>query len=323
MSAPPTAVRAEPRGTQSFVQILARCWHRPSLLGLELLWRWSFGIPLLLLLGTAALHIWKSTAAQIRGTGFFDFSLQFPLNGAVSIAETYQILRGPIVHTATWLLPLAVVAWAVAAGVGRNRVLRRYDPTLPWRAPVTIVLELLRILALCASFALWFTLVRWAANFSLAGASPNSEAGGEPNLVLYCALVIIISLGIFVVWALLSWIFSVSPLLAVLERRGVAGSLRRSLRLGSLAGKLIEINLTMGIVKIALIVLAMVFSATPLPFEAEVNGNSLYAWWAAVTLLYLLASDFFQVARIAAFVELWKIYSARDAESREKPLPER
>jgi uncharacterized membrane protein len=77
------------------------------------------------------------------------------------------------------------------------------------------------------------------------------------------------------------------------------------LRLGSLRGKLVEINLVMGIAKIALIVLAMVFSATPLPFEDAVSGGALYAWWAVVTVLYLVASDFFQVARVMAFVELW------------------
>jgi hypothetical protein len=59
----------------------------------------------------------------------------------------------------------------------------------------------------------------------------------------------------------------------------------------------------MGIVKLALIVLAMVFSATPLPFEEVVHGASLYAWWVVVTVLYLVASDFFQVARVVAFVD--------------------
>jgi hypothetical protein len=107
------------------------------------------------------------------------------------------------------------------------------------------------------------------------------------------------------VWALLSWVFSIAPLLALLEGLGVGGSLTRSLRLGSLRGKLVEINLVMGIAKIALIVLAMVFSATPLPFEDAVSGGALYAWWAVVTVLYLVASDFFQVARVMAFVELW------------------
>jgi hypothetical protein len=73
--------------------------------------------------------------------------------------------------------------------------------------------------------------------------------------------------------------------------------------------------MVMGIVKLALIVLAMVFSATPLPFEDVVSGPALYAWWALVTVLYLIASDLFQVARVAAFVELWKIYSPASKEA--------
>ena len=64
----------------------------------------------------------------------------------------------------------------------------------------------------------------------------------------------------------------------------------------------------MGIVRLALIVLAMVFSAIPLPFEADMTGTALYLWWALVTLLYLVASDFFQVARLAAFVQFWRLY---------------
>jgi hypothetical protein len=301
---------AKNRGTQSFVYILSLCWHRPSLLALELLWRWLFGIPLLAAVLTAGIHIWAQTAPQIRATGIFDFSLQFPLNGALSIAETWEILRTPLIDDAAWILPFAVLAAAVLSGLGRNAVLRRYDRRFPWRPVASIVLQFLRILALCAIFALWFAAIHWAAHVALTGASATADAGeGEPNLVLYCALVIVFSLGIFTLWALLSWIFSIAPLLAILERRSVAASLARSLRLRPLTGKLVEINLVMGIVKLALIVLAMVFSATPLPFESVVSGNALYAWWAIVTVLYLVASDFFQVARIVAFIELWRIYA--------------
>jgi hypothetical protein len=301
---------AKTRGTQSFVAILGLCWRRPSLVALELAWRWLFGIPLLAALLFTGLRIGNQTAAQIRGTGLFDFSLQFPLNGALSIAETWQILRTPILHALGWIVPLAVLAGSVAAGVGRNAVLRRYRRELPWKPGVSVALQLLRLAALCFSFAVWFRAIQWAANFALASASPSDVAQGEPNLVVYCALVIVTSLGIFTVWALLSWVFSIAPLLAVLENRGVGSSLARSLRLGPLRGKLVEINLVMGIVKIALVVLAMVFSATPLPFESVVHGAALYAWWAVVTVLYLVASDFFQVARVVAFIELWGMFSS-------------
>ena len=308
---------AKNRGTQSFVYILSLCWHRPSLLALELAWRWLLGIPLLAALAFTALRIWTQTVAQIRATGLFDFSLQFPLNGALSIGESYQILRAPILHALAWLVPLAIVAASVAAAIGRNAVLRRYRPSLPWKPGVSIALQLLRLAALCLTFALWFRALQWAADFALATASSTDVVQGEPNLVFYCALVIVISLGIFILWALLSWVFSIAPLLVVLENRSVGSSLARSLRLGPLTGKLVEINLVMGIVKIALVVLAMVFSATPLPFESVVHGTSLYAWWAVVSVLYLIASDFFQVARVVAFVELWGMYSKPNSEGTE------
>jgi hypothetical protein len=301
------------RGTQSFVHILAACWRRPSLLGLELLWRWSFGIPLLALLWFEGLRLWSAAAAPLEATGIFQFSLQYPMQGALQVSDAIDVLKPLVMHTAAWLLPLSMLAWAVAAGLGRVSVLRHYRPETPRRPATMIVLQLLRIVALCGSFALWFVAIRWAANFTLASASPTSDVGGEPNLVLYCALVIIFSLGVFTMWALLSWVFSIAPLLAVLEGRSIAGSLLRSLRLGPLKGKLVEINLVMGIVKLALIVLAMVFSATPLPFEEVVHGASLYAWWAVVTLLYLIASDFFQVARVVAFVELWGLATKPDS----------
>jgi hypothetical protein len=293
----------EARGTQSFVHILALCWRRPSLLGLELLWRWSFGVPLLVVLWFTGQHIWAETAAKLEATGVFQFSLQDPMQGAVQVSDAMGVLKVPVLHIAVWLLPLSMLGWAVAAGLGRSSVLRAFRPETPRRWAAMIVLQLLRIVALFGTLVVWFVAIRWAANFTLAVGAAGNEAGGEPNLVLYCALVIVFSLGIFTVWALLSWVFSIAPLLAMLEGRSVGSSLARSLRLGPLRSKLVEINMVMGIVKLALIVLAMVFSATPLPFEEAVHGASLYAWWAVVTVLYLVASDFFQVARVVAFVE--------------------
>jgi hypothetical protein len=85
---------------------------------------------------------------------------------------------------------------------------------------------------------------------------------------------------------------------------GILQSLRAAARLKGLRGELVEINLVMGIVKIALLVLAMVFSACPLPFETVTTPGFLAWWWAGVALLYLLGSDFFHVARLVAYLTL-------------------
>jgi len=298
MTAQPAA-RKTVRGTQSLVHTLAGCWSRPSLLALEVAWRWLFGAPALLLMYYEAIRIWAITARQLEASGINEFSLQDPMRAAVMVSDAFAILRPPVMHTLLWIVPLLALGWSIASGIGRNAVLRRYDLTLPKKPIALIALQLLRILALGGSFVLWFLAIHWSATYAL--------SGEEPNFVLYCALVICLSLGIFTLWALFSWIFSIAPLLALLEDRGVLSSLYRSLRLGPLTGKLVEVNMVMGIIKLALIVLAMVFSATPLPFASVMQGPPLYLWWALVTLLYLAASDFFQVARLVAFIQFWHI----------------
>jgi hypothetical protein len=96
----------------------------------------------------------------------------------------------------------------------------------------------------------------------------------------------------------------------MLKGLGVGGSLAAAFRLGPLKSKLVEINLVMGIVKIALMVLAMVFSATPLPFESIATAQFLAWWWVGVTVVYFLASDFFHVARQVAYLQLWRAYES-------------
>jgi hypothetical protein len=282
------------RGTQSLVNLCAACWKRPSLLGLELLWRWGFGFPAAAILYSQAAKIASTITLNLSG-----LSLSDPDQAGQQLAATAAALEPRVTHTLLWLGPLLAVAWAIASGLGRGAVLRRLDPALR-PAPLTLtLLQLLRIAALSAACLGWYSAIRWAANGTL--------TTDPPNLVGYSAWVICLTLGIFVLWALLSWIFSIAPLLATLENLGVRGSLKRSLRLGTLTGKLVEVNLVLGIVRLALIVLAMVFSAIPLPFTPDMTGTPLYLWWAAVTVLYLVASDFFQVARLAAFVQFWQL----------------
>ena len=290
------------RGTQSFVHTMARCWRRPSLLLLELRWRWGFGIPALLLLLYQGQRIYNSVS--FAQTGIDQFSLQDPLVAAQILSSVQDVLLPPVRAVAVWLLPLFAITWAIASGFGRMAVLRRYDATLR-RAPWMMVgIQLLRILTLGGSFAAWFLCLHWVARTSLEGA--------DPNMVGYFAQAIVLSLGLFTLWAVFSWIFSAAPLIALLEKKNMLASLGTAAwlgprALGPLRGKLIEINFVLGIIKLCLIVLAMVFSATLLPFQSELSPSIFYTWWIFISILYLVASDFFQVTRLVAFIDLWRV----------------
>jgi hypothetical protein len=289
------------RGTQSLVHLLGACVKQPGLLAIELAWRWIFGIPALAVLFYEANALVART--PLPAGGLDNFSLTDPNAAALAFSNTTGTLLPGLQHLAWWLGPILAVGWAFSSGIGRSVLLRRMVPGSSPDPGTLIGLQLLRIAALAGSGMLWFAALHWVARTMLepSGVQPDFS----PNLVGYFAWVIFLSLATFTLWALVSWISSIAPLIAVLEKRGLVSSLGRSLCLGRLTPKLVEVNFVLGIVKMALVVLAAVFCATPVPFDATASGTLLYVYWGFITVLYLAASDFFQVARLAAFIQFW------------------
>jgi hypothetical protein len=112
-------------------------------------------------------------------------------------------------------------------------------------------------------------------------------------------------------WAAVSWVLTVAPVVLLWERRSLLGALGRSFRLGrEFSSKLAEINLVMQIVRIALLVLALVLSSAPLPFSDQLGPDSLHQLYKGIVVLWLLASDYFHVVRLKSFVELWRMYGS-------------
>ncbi len=166
------------------------------------------------------------------------------------------------------------------------------------------------MLLLQAAWAGLFAAISWAWFRSIAWvAATHITAETEPDLVGYSMWVIFLSLGFFTLWALINWAVSIAPLLVLLEGVSPFAALVRSVKLGrTFTGKLVEISMVMGIVNLALVVLAMVFSAAPLPFSDQLGGDTLHAVWAAAAIFYLVASDYFQVVRLKSCVEFWHAY---------------
>jgi hypothetical protein len=308
------------RPTQSFVHTLSAAWQNPSLTALEIAWRWLFGIPACALLytqlRTALLAATDGTLDPAR-LGLDKIFLNDPvgslsadpLGAAAKVATAIASVEPYLAHFAVWLLPVLLLAWIIASALGRTLVLRRANPTTHARPLTLIVLQAIRAAALATAFLLWFRGMIAADHLAIATPLAHSE---DPNLVLYCACAIVLSLGLFTAWGFVSWIFTIAPLLAMLSDLGPAASLRASFAIGPLRGRLVEINLVLGVVKIALLVLAMVFSATPLPFESVTTPGFLAWWWAGVAFFYILWSDFFHVARLLGYLALWRAYQPNE-----------
>ncbi len=300
------------RGTQSFVGVMGAVWRRPSLTGLEIAWRWVPGVLLVALcallagvehvlgMGAMVSPRLRSDLAAVQAATVFQ-----PVAAVNTIAVAWRDFVHPI--WPLWRLPAVFVAWNVLAAAGRTKVLRRLDPTLKARRGTLFVLGLLRSSLLVGAWFVWIQFVLWSVRTTITGPAARGE---EPHVVSLAALCICGTLLLYVVWGILSWFLYLAPLVAMLRGLGPVAALSAALRSGRVRGKLIEVNLVMNIVKIALIVLAMVFSASPLAFQTVATQEFFVVWWAIAVVLYLAASDYFHVVRVAAYLTLWRAYEA-------------
>jgi hypothetical protein len=291
------------RGTQSLVGQMGWVFARPSLTLFEVAWRWTFGIPFLAACWMLTLSILiRLGKMEMLGPDITKIDTQNPWIAAQQLARLGSIIQPPIIETARWFLPLAALVWVIASGVGRSVVLKRLNPLTRFRPLEMIVLQAAFFLGLAATFWAWYSSIAWAT-------ATHITPVGEPDLVGLAFWLIFLTLGFYTLWALVSWALSIAPLIMLLEDCNPAQALARSLRLGKpFTGKLAEINLVMGIVKLALIVLALVLSAAPLPFSDQLGTDALHAIDAVALLFYLVASDYFQVVRLKGFVEFWGMF---------------
>jgi hypothetical protein len=291
------------RGTQTFVGVMAFVWRNRALTALEVLWRWSVGAPLLAL---AAWQLRKALHGAIIDTSALEAMTVFqPVAAFRTIHDAAIVLRPMVEPLFGWLFPLSVISWVIVAAFGRQVVLRRMDPQLQIRFVTVLQLGALRALLLGVFWGIWIWGVWVAGRIAITG--PASR-GGEPSVVLYCAMLICGSIGLYVVWAVVSWPFQLAPLLAMYDGQSAIGSLVKAFRARNVREKLLEVNLVMNIVKIAVLVLAMVLSASPLPFVSVETETFLAYWWIGVVLIYMAALDYFHVVRATAYLRLWQAY---------------
>ena len=288
------------RGTQSLVGQMGWVLVRPSLTLIEVAWRWLFGVPLLAVCWIKARRVLAVLSPESAGLATFD--PQNPWVAAVQLGNAWAFYQPHVAAVAHWLLPVAALAWVIVSGLGRNLLLKRMEPSLRFRPIGMMALQTAWLAFFLFACWCWLRSMQWVA-------ATHITIATEPDLVGFSMWTIFLSLTFFTVWALTSWAFSIAPLIMLLEKRSAPSSLGQSLRLGkAMTSKLIETNLVMGIVNLALIVLAMVLSAAPLPFSDQLGSGTLDWITAMAVIFYLIASDYFQVVRLKGFIEFWKMF---------------
>lgn len=278
-------------------------WRRPLLTVIEVLWRWVFGIPALWLVYRACSNVlgavpWQSTHIESLTVNQL---LTDPLRASITLADFAGMILPGITQAALWLGPVLLCAWILISTLGRTVLLKRMDPQLHRKPGTLLLLQAIRLLPLLVIGATWWFGLQTLAHKVVLEPIANGE---EPQMMVYVGGAIILSLGLFVLAAGVGWIFSAAPILAMRNNTGAAQSLRDVLHLQHLRGSLFEINMVLSVVKIMLLVLAMAFSAFPLPFANVITEEYLLFWSAVVGVWYFASSDFFHVARLSGYLRL-------------------
>jgi hypothetical protein len=288
------------RGTQTLVDQMGWVIRRPALIALEIAWRWIFGLPFLLACTIQAKQILR--AVPLADTGFNNVDTQNPWVAAVQMVGVWDHYSSHVAAVLTWFIPLVACGWIIVSGLGRAFVLARLERGLRIRPMSLMTLQAVWLVLLGGTWWCWFRTIQWVAATHI---SPD----GNADLVGYSIWAIFLSLGFFSLWALINWPATIAPLLMLLEDRSPWSALMESFALGkTFTGKLMEINLVMGIVNLMLIVLAMVFSAAPLPFSDQLGSDTLRMVVYGATVFYLVGNDYFQVVRLKSFVEFWRTF---------------
>lgn len=296
-----TSSRAEQvRGTQTLVNQMGWMLRHPAVIAVEVGWRWLFGIPFLLVCWTRLQHVLAVLTPE--QSGLSDINAQNPWIAAGQLSRVWWQYEPLIAQEFKWVLPIAVLAWLVLTAIGRSLTLRLAEPRMRFRPGSMLLLQAVWLVLFGGIWWGWFSSIGWVA-------ATHFPIGGEPDLIGFSMWLIFLSLAFFTLWALVGWIVSVAPILMLMEESSAVSALRQTLRLGRpFTAELFEIGMVMGIVNLALIVVAMVLSAAPLPFSDQLGGTALHVVWVGAAVFYLIAHDYFQLVRLKCFVQFWKIF---------------
>jgi hypothetical protein len=272
-----------------------------TLLPLELLWRWSFGLGLLALLFFAYAHLRQ--AILISDADEAAFSGQDPLAVATAAAGILSGAQPLLLRTFTQVAAVASVLWIAAATLGRGMLTRMivrrfaadYDLQIAADAPrwrSFAILKMARILMLL------ILVIGYLAGVLIVGfVNASGKNVFTSGFIIFAAIA---ASGL--VWSWVNWVLSLAPIFVARDGLSPLDSLvavlaflrRNGSRLMAIA---IWNNTLRGL---AATVIAAVGAATA-GMHTTLPGWSVAVLVALETLLYLVVSDFLLLVRLAAY----------------------
>jgi hypothetical protein len=273
---------------------LAAVFDEPVSIGVEIAWRWIFGVSALSISAFALIPL--KQALDVTPEEQELLASRSPVQIAQAVL---QISHGAVpvaLRLAAIVIPAILLLWIAAATIGRGFVMTRLSPPTSvrprWSALASLhVLRVLSVLLLIAAYL---------------GCSAATSLVISPSSSNY-ALAIVIFLVLFstslVLCSFLHWILSLACIYSARQGFSVAKAVRASLHLlRARAGQLMSIAAQNSSIRTLTAIVFTLVAALPLvvyPVPA--------LFWTleiGIFLLYCVISDVLLLARLAAYIEV-------------------
>ena len=273
-----------------------RCvWYDPALVLGEIVWRWTFGLTVLLVL-TLAVTVYLSTI-EVPVAALWLISTREP---AAIAAAVFCMLRNSgwaATRISLIALPPLGVLWIAAAAVGRAATLQamlgedRENPQrVRWRG--LIGLNFLR-------FSLWL-----AANIGCAGVLVVAfTSTGDAGFSLFSFMAV--SSVVLVMWAGLNWLLSVAGIFAVRDKANAFEAISLAMDLTSRHfSQVVSTSSAWAMARGVAFTAEIFLLVGVVSFSGRVAPGFLLVGALVVTLAYLSFGDLLYMGRLASYVAI-------------------
>jgi len=267
----------------------------PTVLLMEVVWRWCFGLTAGLLLFFGWLMAMGSVpvSAADRNAWQSHDPYLMALTGLHMLVD----LGAKLARIAVVVLPAVSVLWIVMSAAGRTMTMKRLageERAVSFRAMLAL--------------HLWRALLAWGvatvAAASIVGAALVANRGPQPDYVMYYALALPMVGIVLIFWSIVNWYLSAAAAWVGKDGAGAGRAVRLAMGFASAhRGDIAGLNIMFTLLR--LMVLAAAFVLCTLPGGLAASAPQVYVLWViAVSLAYFVFADYVHISRLASYLLL-------------------
>lgn len=267
----------------------------PSLLLVEVAWRWLFGAAALALLAFGFVRLQHGIAISPEEES--QLTSLAPDSIVLALAAISQRVLPVLLRLAELIIPSLLVLWVVAASVGRAIVMTKLigpeNARLNWAGLVGAhALRALSVVGFAGAYVASSFLVAWLS---------GSE---NPNYLLSILASFVLFAVVLAVWMWMHWILSLAAIYPATEGAGIFTAVRAALHLVRMkGGELTGIAAGNGTARTVVALVFTFLGLLPLPLY-RVAPTVLMAMEIVIALVYCVVSDWMLVARLLGYLEV-------------------